>query len=158
MHITRRGALKAATAIPLAFALGGCLNAQQIIALTEQVLSDIQNVEAALGNVVPAALEATINGYLAQIDALLKGLNVGGIVPPVTAAAIFSDLQIALDDVAGVLPGNPTVMAAQIVLAAIAAVWGAVGPNLGKYGAVANDNAVSQARARLAALPRHRVA
>lgn len=148
MHISRRGLLAATVALPLG--LAGCSFAAAIT-FTEQVLSDIQNIEAALGNVVPASLEATINGYLTDVDNFLKNLNVGGLVPPVTATAIFSDLNTALQDVAALLPGNPIVMAAQVVLAAVAAVWGATGPNLARAGAPDLD----AARATLAALPRH---
>ena len=157
MRMNRRDVLRASTALACGLALAGCLSAQNAIALAQSAVSDVQNVEAGINALlkeadiaVPPVAEATINGLLDDVDTALGALSPGALVPAVTVAGIFSDLQQAVNAVAAFAGGNPLVIAAQVVLAALAAVWGIVAP----AGAVAGGLTLDQARTTLAALPR----
>jgi hypothetical protein len=157
MRMNRRDVLRASTALACGLTLTGCLSAQSAIALAQAAIADVQNIEAGINALlaeadiaVPPVAEATINGLLDDVDTALGALNPGALVPAVTVAGVFSDLQQALNAVAAFAGGNPLVIAAQIVLAALAAVWGIVAP----ASAVAGGPTLAQARATLAALPR----
>jgi len=155
--MNRRDVLRASTALACGLALAGCLSAQNAITLAQSAISDVQNIEAGINALlkeadiaVPPVAEATINGLLDDVDTALGVLNPGALVPAVTVAGIFSDLQQAVNAIAAFAGGNPLVIAAQVVLGALAAVWGIVAP----AGAVASGLTLDQARTTLATLPR----
>ncbi len=157
MRMKRRDVLRASTTLACGLALAGCLSAQTTIALAQAAIADVQNIEAGINALlkeadiaVPPVAEATINGLLDDVDTALAALDPGALVPAVTVAGVFSDLQQAVDAVAAFASTNPLVIAAQVVLGALAAVWGIVAP----ASAVAGGITLAQARATLAALPR----
>ena len=132
MHMNRRDLLRATvTGAAAAMALGGLVacagGAAGMITWTEGLLANIQAELTAFANIkgllsaTNQALFAKINGYITQAQAALAGFAVGSLVPVTDAQSLFTDLELAAEDAATVLPGNPIVTAIQAVLPLIAA-------------------------------------
>lgn len=151
MRLSRRGVLAASVALPLAM-IGCAETVAGAIALAQQAITDAENIEAAVAAAFNVTIPTQTNAWLNDAETALSGLAPGALVPPTTLSNIFNDLSQALTAAGEAVPGNPYIIAAQVVLAALAAAWGMFAPRA----VIVNAPPIDQARTKLAALPRFR--